>query len=245
MSVWTLKLSGVGAVDGVVSADVKGKISKIRDGCRLIFDNASSLYDEAQVLGGAGYFQRCAFLHLISIEECAKIDSLAAAAKGLLVGFDVDLVKLHKELTKHKVKNHINAWNFPFTAEEEAAHSAGNREEARVAANKLRNEYHSFVNGVKNNSLYVDFNGSDYRRPLESVDESDAVWSRDINAEFLRRSELFLRLLDRMVEVPDGYKKFWGVWGDRIVGSKDREELRELLSAMLEDYIILTGQVSP
>lgn len=232
-------------MDGVVSSDVKGKISKIRDGCRFIFDNASSLYGEAQVLGGAGYFQRCTFLHLISIEECAKIDSLGAAAKGLLIGIDIDLGKLHKKLARHEVKNHINAWNFPFTAEEEAAHSAGNREEARVAANKLRSEYHSFVNSVKNNSLYVDFNGFDYRRPLESVDESDAIWSRDINAEFLRRSELFLRLLDRMVEVPDGYKRLWDVWGDRIVGSKDREELREHLSAMLEDYIVFTGQVSP
>ena len=235
----------MGAVDGFVSLDVKEKISKIRDGCKLIFDNASSLYDEAQVLGGSGYFQRCTFLHLISIEECAKIDSLGAAAKGLLIGFDLDLDKLHKNLTRHKVKNYINAWNLPFTAEEEAAHSAGNREEAKVAANKLRCDYHDFVNRVKNNSLYVDFDGFDYRRPLESVGESDAIWSRDINAEFLRRSELFLKLLDRMVEVPDGYRRFWDVWSDRIVGSKDREELREHLSAMLADYILFTGQVSP
>lgn len=232
-------------MDGFVSSDVKEKISKIRDGCRFIFDNASSLYDEAQVLAGAGYFQRCTFLHLISIEECAKIDSLGAAAKGLLSGIDVDLGKLHKNLAKHEVKNHINAWNLRFTAEEEAAHSAGNREEARVAANKLRGEYHSFVNSVKNNSLYVDFNGFDYRRPLESVGESDAIWSRDVNAEFLRRSELFLKLFDRMVEVPDGYKRLWDVWGGRIVGSKDREELLEHLSVMLADYVVFTGQASP
>lgn len=232
-------------MDGVVSSDVKDKISRIRDGCRLILDNASSLYDEAQILGQAGAFQCCTFLHLISIEECAKIDSLGAAAKGLIIGFDLDLDRLHKNLTRHEIKNHINSWNFPFTAEEEAAHSAGDRDAARVASNKLKGEYHKLVNGIKNNSLYVDFDGVEYRRPLESVGESAALWCRDVNGEFLRRSELFLRLLDRMVEVPDGYKRLWDVWGGRIVGSKDGEELRGHLSAMQGDYASFTGQASP
>lgn len=232
-------------MDGSVSLDVKEKISKIRDGCKLIFDNASSLYDEAQILGGVGAFQRCAFLHLISIEECAKIDSLGSAAKGLISGFDFDLEKLNRKLTKHEVKNHINAWNFPFTAKEVAAYSVGDKGAAILAAKELRADYHAFVNRIKNNSLYVDFDGVEYKGALETVDEFVALWCRDLNAEFIRRSELFLRMIDRMVEGPDGYKKLWDVWGDRIAGSKDPEELREHLSAMLADYILFTGQVSP
>jgi hypothetical protein len=46
----------------------------------LIFENAESLYKEAEALRQAGFLARAAFLHQISMEECAKIDMLGGWA---------------------------------------------------------------------------------------------------------------------------------------------------------------------
>lgn len=71
------------------------------DGAVKVFANAEALYSEATILANAEAWPRALFLHQISLEECAKIEMLAAAVTSLLLGHEVDLKQLGRVFSQH------------------------------------------------------------------------------------------------------------------------------------------------
>src|SRR5207249_12216587 len=88
----------------------KQLLEELVRGAHLMFENAASLYNEAQLLGTNGAFARALTLHQFSIEECSKLDMVCVAATSLLMGHPVDLDELANRCRQHKVKNYNNAY---------------------------------------------------------------------------------------------------------------------------------------
>jgi AbiV family abortive infection protein len=184
------------------------RIRKFSDGAKVIFENAEALYNEAQTLGQAGSFARAASLHQISMEECAKIDILGVHATSILMGAQVDEGRLAKSLRKHEVKNFANAYYAEPNAEEKSARGRGDTKAASEAFEKLQQNYHRDFSAIKNAGLYVEFEGGKFISPRDVVPEEAAAAMMYINAEFLRRASLFIRLFERMLTEPDKQSEF-------------------------------------
>lgn len=71
---------------GVMKETERQLLEELVRGSHLIFDNATTLYNEAQLLGSNSAFARALTLHQISMEECSKVDMLCVAATSLLMG---------------------------------------------------------------------------------------------------------------------------------------------------------------
>jgi AbiV family abortive infection protein len=85
-------------------------LSELARGAQKTFDNADALYREAKLLGASGALGRALFLHQISLEECAKIETLGAWATSLLAGYSVDEKKVVVGFASHARKNRTNAY---------------------------------------------------------------------------------------------------------------------------------------
>ena len=92
-------------------------LSELARGAQKTFDNADALYREAKILGAAGALGRALFLHQISLEECAKIESLGAWATSLLAGYSVDEKKIIAGFASHAQKNRTNAYMLKGSTE--------------------------------------------------------------------------------------------------------------------------------
>jgi AbiV family abortive infection protein len=183
-------------------------VQRFSRGAQLIFANAESLYNEAQTLGQSGWFARATVLHQISMEECAKIDTLGAAATSILSGHDVDEDRLARTFRDHRAKNHANAYNATATEEERAARARGDWKASSEAFMKFQRDFHIEVNTIKNAGLYVDFNEGRFTAPAETITEEMAVAFMHLNADFLNRSDNFVRLLCRIESDPNTYAEF-------------------------------------
>ena len=181
------------------------RVQRYSRGAQLIFANAEALYNEAQTLGERGSFARATVLHQISMEECAKIDTLGAAATSLLLGHKVDEEKIVEKFREHKAKNHVNAYNASATKEEQAARARGDWKASSEAFKKFQRDFHVEVNTIKNVGLYVDFKDGQFMAPQDAISEGMAVAFMHLNADFLRRSDNFVRLLQRMESDPSTY----------------------------------------
>jgi AbiV family abortive infection protein len=185
--------------------DVSPNVERLRGysrGAQLIFENAEALYNEAQALGQSGSLARAAALHQISMEECAKIDMLGACATSILMGHEVDDDHMAKVFRDHKVKNHTNAYNATTSPEEQEARARGDWKAASAAFKKFQGDFHIEVNTIKNAALYVDFREGQFVSPKDAIPEPIAAALMELNAEFLRRSALFIRLLKRIEAEP-------------------------------------------
>jgi AbiV family abortive infection protein len=162
-------------------------LSELARGAQKTFDNAEALYREATLLGAAGAQGRALFLHQISLEECAKIESLGAWATSLLAGYSVDK-KVLAGFVSHARKNRTNAYMLKGSAEEQAAKERGDWEAASEEFNKLQAEFHKKSNGAKNAALYVDFEDGKFVAPTERI-------TKDMLNETAARNETFLGLV--------------------------------------------------
>lgn len=186
-------------------------------GAELVFANAEALYNEAQTLGQAGSFARAAVLHQISMEECAKVDTLGAAATSILMGLDVDEARLESAFRDHRKKNHLNAYNAIATEEEQAARARGDWQASSDAFKKFQREFHVEVNTIKNAGLYVDFKDGQFFAPKDAIGEAVAVAFMHLNADFLCRSHNFVQVLRRMESDPHLYT-------DLVIRFKERAD---------------------
>jgi AbiV family abortive infection protein len=213
------------------------RVKRCADGAALIFKNAQSLYNEAQLLGQAGYFARATVLHQISMEECSKIDTLGAATTSILLGHDVDEARLARAFRNHKAKNHANAFMARTTDEETAARARGDWKAASEAFKKFQDKFHAEVNTIKNAGLYVDFQDGQFTAPIDEVDEPTAIAFQNINAYFLRQCDNFLKLLHRMVSEPDLYADLTKNFVERLGVLCDAEEWdpQQIQDALMEE----------
>jgi AbiV family abortive infection protein len=220
------------------------RVQRYARGAQLIFSNAEALYNEAQTLGQSGAFARATVLHQISMEECAKIDTLGAAATSMLMGHDVDETRIANAFRDHKAKNHVNAYNATTTEEELAARARGDWQASSDAFKKFQHQFHVEVNTIKNAGLYVDFKEGEFTAPKDAISEAMAVAFMHLNADFLLRSENFVRLLRGMGTQPNLYADLVKRFSDRAealrgVGDADPEHVTNILmEEMFADYAI-------
>lgn len=144
----------------------EGFLIQLASGATKTFSNAEQLFQEARILRKNGKLGRALFLHQISIEECAKVQMLAAWAAGLLMGDKADSKQLVASLASHRAKNHTNAYMLKPTKQESEARERGDWKGSRDEFEILQAEFHQRSNTEKNASLYVDFKcqGRDFRR---------------------------------------------------------------------------------
>jgi hypothetical protein len=98
------------------------------------------------------------------------------------------------------------------------------------------------VNAIKNAGLYVDFDGGQFTAPNDAISEELAVAFMHLNADFLRRSENFVRLLQRMESDPHTYADLVRRFKERAeamraAGNSDPEKVTStLMEEMYADY---------
>jgi AbiV family abortive infection protein len=178
-------------------------ISELARGAQKTFDNAESLYREAKVLGASGALGRALFLHQISLEECAKIDSLGGWATSLLAGLSVDEKKILAGFASHAQKNRTNAYMLKGSAEEQAAKERGDWEAAGKEFKKLQAEFHKKSNDAKNAALYVDFEDGKFVAPIERITKDMLDETAARNETFLGLASPKLRMLLRWDKAPE------------------------------------------
>lgn len=172
-------------------------------GARRTFANAEALFTEATILANSSAWSRALFLHQISLEECAKIEMLAAATTSLLMGHAIDLKPLRRAFSRHESKNKVNAYFLPRTEVEESAEEAGDIAGALQEFEELQEAFHRDSNADKNASLYVDF-GEVFTSPLELVTEETFVKVRTRNEEFMALTYPKVEMLSRWAHNLEG-----------------------------------------
>lgn len=180
-------------------------LEQLYEGGLTTFGNARSLYEEAIILRERGKIQRAQFLHLISLEECAKFEMIGHLATSVSSGQEYDLKKFQKNIRSHEFKNHVNAYDFPAANEELEARVVGDWAKALAEFKKLKSRYHKDRNDKKNNSLYVNFEGGKFTGPSDHVDVSSLQELHDQNEYYLEQIPLRLKVLKRMVDMPEFY----------------------------------------
>ncbi len=225
--------------------DASAMLDRVRtysDGARIIFENAEALYEEAQNLGQAKSFARAAALHQISMEECAKIDMLGAYTVSILTGHDIEDERIGKIFRDHKAKNHANAYNAIPTPQEQEARERGDLASASAAFKEFQRHFHVEVNTIKNAALYVDFLEGRFISPKDAIPEQIAIALMAMNADFLQRSALFIRLFQRMEGDPQKFADAARRCVDRAIrprqdGALDLEAItNELLEELKAAY---------
>jgi AbiV family abortive infection protein len=169
-------------------------LSELVRGAQKTFDNADALYREAKILGAAGAIGRALFLHQISLEECAKIESMGIWAVSLLAGIAVNERNVVGAFASHARKNRLNAYMLKGSAEEQAAMNRGDAQAALEAFKKLQADFHEKSNDAKNGSLYVDFEDGKFVAPSDRI-------TGGMLAETTARNEMFLGLMYPKVEM--------------------------------------------
>jgi AbiV family abortive infection protein len=209
-------------------------------GSQLIFDNATTLNNEAQLLGSNGAFARALTLHQISLEECSKVEMVCFAATSLLMGHSVDINKLAAKFRQHKVKNYNNAHMSVTTEAEREATKRGDVARAIQIFKAQQADIHRSLNTNKNDSLYVDYRGGKFISPSDQITEEMATQMRELNAFFLEHGSNSLRLLNKMAKDPDAFALQATDFINRLAQLKDsggdlEEKFREVVAAWLEE----------
>jgi AbiV family abortive infection protein len=178
-------------------------LSVLAHGAEITFENAESLYREAEILATAGALARALFLHQISLEECSKIEGISGWATSLLSGQNVDQRKILAGLARHSSKNKTNAYMLKGSQAEEDAKRRGDWKTALEEFKSLQVEFHEKSNNAKNASLYVDWNDGEFIAPSERI-------SVEMLTEIIARNETFLgyaynslQMLRRLDKAPD------------------------------------------
>lgn len=221
------------------------KAERLREysrGAQLILENAEALYKEADTLRRAGFLARAAFLHQISMEECAKVDMVGGWATMLLMDGQVDDEVIANVFRDHKAKNHANAYNATVTPGEREARERGDWKASSKAFKAFQKAFHSEVNTTKNAALYVDFTEGKFVSPKDIISEQTVIAMAALNYHFLSISFPFLRLLERMANESGTFEGFAKHFARRArelkeESTSDPEKVtRQLLEEMRKIY---------
>ena len=167
-------------------------------GAEKTFDNAESLFYEAELLAKAGAVARALCLHQISLEECSKVGNLGAWAVSLILGFDVDQEKVLAAFRRHAAKNRTNAYMLEGSQAEKDAKARGDFDAARAAFRQTQEAFHETSNTAKNAALYVDWVDGAFAAPDERITTEMLEEVTKRNAEFLGYAHNSLKTLQRL-----------------------------------------------
>jgi AbiV family abortive infection protein len=178
-------------------------LSELARGAEKIFANAEALCREAKLLSAIGGLSRALFLHQISLEECAKIQTIGAWATSLLAGLPIDQKEVLAEFASHKEKNRTNAYMLQGSAEEYAARERGDWNGALEKFKKLQAEFHETSNDAKNASLYVDIENDKFVAPIERITQAMLDKTAARNETFLGLTYPYLKMLRKWERTPE------------------------------------------
>jgi AbiV family abortive infection protein len=210
-------------------------------GAELAFANAEQLFEEAELLRDRKHFARSVFLHQISMEECAKVDMIGAAATSLTLGHTVDMKRLVNGMRDHKRKNFANAYMSGVSEAEKAARENNDVKGSIEAFKKWQGEIHLFLNTAKNASMYVDFVDDEFVAPVERIDEQGAIAIAAVNRYFMTITGSRLRALKRAFENPSAAVAETRWFEERLVALKKEKpnlsvkELQDAIQAMVAE----------
>lgn len=219
------------------SQDKAARLREYSRGAQLIFENAEALYKEADTLREGGFLARAAFLHQISMEECAKVDMLGGWATMLLMGNVVDDKLIAQQFRDHKAKNRSNAYMATVTPEEREARQRGDWKASAEAFRRFQQEFHTELNTTKNGALYVDFEAGKFVSPKEVIPEETVIAVAALNYHFLSVSFPFLRLLERMANESGTFEGFAQQFARRAreLGEESSNDPEKLTHRLLEE----------
>ena len=184
------------------TVDMRALLQVLARGAEKIFENAEQLYQEAQLLCATGHLSRALFLHQISTEECAKVETLGAYAASYMLGHPVELKNMRAFFHSHEKKNWSNAYFLAVSEEEKGARRAADVKAARAAFEKTQEQFHQESNTAKNSALYVDFDGKIFTAPVEVVNETKVAAFKDQNEKFLSIAHNSMKLLQNCENFP-------------------------------------------
>ncbi|MEQ1622971.1 MAG: AbiV family abortive infection protein [Methylococcales bacterium] len=181
----------------------RAQLNMLVRGAEKIFENAESLYREAEILAKTGAMARALFLHQISLEECSKIGNISTWAISLLAGYHVNQNKVLEAFGRHSSKNKTNAYMLERSPAEKDAEEHHDLKAALKEFKKLQEQFHYKSNSAKNASLYVDWKDGEFIAPREQI-------SLEMLNEIIVRNETFLgdanhnlRMLKGLEKAPD------------------------------------------
>jgi AbiV family abortive infection protein len=154
------------------------------------------LFYEAQLLANHGAIARAYFLHQISLEECGKIEMITAATTSILRGETIDMKRLAKAFRQHESKNKSNAYFLPTSADGNSAMESHDTAAAAAAFSAVRDEFHVESNTLKNESMYVSYDGK-FSSPRDVIDKEKLNSINQRNSEFLSLTKPKIDLLKR------------------------------------------------
>jgi len=187
----------------LVNLDQPPAVSILVRGAEKTFENAESLYREAEILRKAAAPARAFCLHQFSLEECSKIENLAAWAVGLLLGDQVDQKKVLAAFARHSAKNKTNAYMLERSEAEKDAKARGDWKAALNEFKKFQLEFHEKSNDAKNASLYVDWIDGEFVAPKERITKEVLTEISERNQFFLGYAHNGLRMLQRLEKTPE------------------------------------------
>jgi AbiV family abortive infection protein len=182
-------------------------LKELARGAKKTFENADQLYREARILGAAGAHARALFLHQISLEECAKVESIGWTATSLLLGFPIEEKKWLSSLGRHAHKNHTNAYALEGTAEEQAAKLRADWKAVSVAFKKFQADFHQESNWAKNASLYVDLSSGKFVGPSDQITLAMLAETAERNEHLLGFTAPAVRLLEKLGKEPEKFHR--------------------------------------
>lgn len=234
------------------SAQRNDLLNRLALGTQKTVDNAISLFNEASLLHKSGFLCRALFLHQISLEECAKIEMLGAAATSLLMGHEVDFAKVKKALISHARKNRENAYFLEMSAEERAAMDSGDFEEASKIFSAMKDKFHLKSNTAKNASLYVDVDDKlNFIAPKDSITEEMVAEIAALNEKYLDSAIPKVEMLKKWVARPDDAAKlmvnFENLFEQQKAENPDnpRKAMAQVMEQMLQIMLKAQGQQEP
>jgi len=217
--------------------EVKAILGEIIRGARKAFENAEQLFNEAVLLKNVGALSRALFLHQISMEECAKIELLGTWVTSLLMGHEVDIIKLTTNLANHKVKNYTNAYMLRLSQEEKEARKRGDWKASLEIFEKIKSEFHIKSNSAKNASLYVDFKDEKFVAPRERITKSMVSKIAEQNEEFLRLMYPKVEMLSGWENRIDDLKKTLAWFEARAEDLKSKLDPKEAMSTLMREML--------
>lgn len=215
------------------------QIRHLIEGAAKAYQNAEDLFREASLLYAHGAFCRALFLHQISMEECGKIEMLAAWVVGILSGHEIDDRKVTRALASHRAKNNANAYFLPVQEAERQAHDAAKISAAVEAFNEMQAAFHSESNVAKNSSLYVDFENGEFSAPNERITESMVQEIARTNADFLALASHKVEVMSHWKTNPDETSRTMASLLDRIknLRSEAPADLEKALMNLVEELL--------
>lgn len=217
----------------------KALLAELTRGAEETFENAEALYREASILRDNGALNRALFLYQISLEECAKLEMLGAWVTSLLMGHEVDSIKVAKAMASHANKNRTNAYFLKGDAKEEAAKQAGDFDEAVKAFKEVQKEFHLRANKAKNGSLYVDFVDGTFVAPNERVTPEMVNEIAALDEQFLALSFPKIKMLRRWAINHEPIKEEIAGFGKRIkeLGDEYADDPAKAIDILLQEML--------